>query len=83
MDNAVVMDVFEALDDAGCEEFGLVLCKTPVSADMITEVASRLEVHDQIEVVSVLESGEHVDYIAKQSDWEFTCYEAWRADSAR
>lgn len=40
MDDALVVDVLEALDDAGGEEFGLEFWESSMSANMVAEVTA-------------------------------------------
>ena len=77
VDDAVVVDVLEALDDAGGEELGLGFGEAAVLAAVVAEVAAGFEVHDEVEVFSVLESGEHVDYVAGRGVRQGEIYLLW------
>ena len=68
VDYAIVVYILQPLDDTGSEELGLFLREPPVSADMIPQITSCLQIHDQIQILSILKSILHVDDVAKQSN---------------
>ena len=61
MNYLVSMEVFEGYDEIGEEEFCLDLCESTSASNMITEVATVDIVHDEIDVLSVLECVGHID----------------------
>lgn len=54
------VDVVQGSEDAGNEKFCLLLSKTMDVCESAAKIGSRKQVHDQIEVVSVVESAAHV-----------------------
>lgn len=55
------MNELESCNDAGNEEASLLFAETAVLADVVPEVASSQEVHDQVEILPVLEGVIHID----------------------
>ena len=81
VDYAIVVYILQPLDDTGREELGLFLREPPVSADMIPQITSCLQIHDQIQILSILKSILHVDDVSKQSNQgQRTNCIIWQAD---
>ena len=61
MDDAVAMEVIQPNYEVGNEEFGLQFCESASPADVVSQVSAVDVVHDEVEVLSVLEGVVHVD----------------------
>ena len=61
MDNLMGVQVFETSEDAGCKKPGLKLGKLMFLADVVPEVASGHQIHEQIQILPILEGLPHVD----------------------
>lgn len=61
MDDAVAVQVIQPDDEVGDEEFGLQLCESSPPADVVPQIAAVDVVHDQVEVLPILEGAVHVD----------------------
>jgi hypothetical protein len=61
MDDFMEVHVFEPEEDAGREESGLLFVELVPSADVIAQITSGHQVHDQVECIPVLEGLPHVD----------------------
>ena len=62
MNEVLRMNVLEALNEAGDKETGCFFIKFARITKMESQIALRKKVHDEIQVVSVLERVVHVDY---------------------
>lgn len=60
MQYVVGMKILEASDDAAYEELYHVLREGTVLSGVIPEVTSRHQIHDQVQVVPILERVDHV-----------------------
>jgi hypothetical protein len=61
VDDRLVVDVLETFDDAGDEKPGFLLVKLPALGQPVPEVSSGEQVHNQIQIIPVLESVLHID----------------------
>jgi hypothetical protein len=59
--NSVDVQVLEASDDAGYEEFCIFFVEALATAYMESKISSRHQVHSEVQVVSVLEGVLHID----------------------
>lgn len=56
----VVMQVLKSSENAGAEESSLLFCKFMFLADVVPKIASSHDIHDQVQILSILESLSHV-----------------------
>jgi hypothetical protein len=61
MENTVLMNIVQSEEDVSDEELGFCLREGLATADVVAEVASLEEVHDEEDLLSVLKGGKHVD----------------------
>jgi hypothetical protein len=61
VDDFLAVHVLERHHDAGEEEAAFVFFELAAVAEMVAEVAAVAVVHDQVEVLPVLERADHVD----------------------
>lgn len=61
MNDIIQVKVLQTNKDAGNEKFGLHLLESTSTAHMVTKVSTDKQIHDQIEVLSVLECVGHVN----------------------
>ncbi len=61
MDDPAGVEVLEAEDDAGEEEAGFGLIEDAVVAEVVAHISAVAVVHDEVEVLPVLEGADHVD----------------------
>ena len=55
------MHEFKTDEDTGCKISNFLLIKLMFSANVISQIPSRHQIHDQVEGISVLEGLTHVD----------------------
>jgi hypothetical protein len=70
MENFVGVQVMETCEDTGCKEAGLWLSEFMFFADVVAKVTSRHEIHDKVQMLSVLEGLLHID-----NKWMFNDFE--------
>ena len=61
MDDAILVEVVQTQKDAANKEFNDVLREFVISADLVAKITAGHQIHDEIEVFSVLESVYHID----------------------
>jgi hypothetical protein len=61
MDNFTSVHILETEHDAGEEKAGFLLLELAFIAEVVAQIASVAVVHDQVEVLAVLEGADHVD----------------------
>lgn len=61
MDDVIVVEIFEGEEDTGHEKFGLVLLESSHLPNVVSQVSAGEKIHNQVEVVSILEAIVHVD----------------------
>jgi hypothetical protein len=70
MEYFVPMQILETCEDTGCEETSFGFDEFMFFTDMIAEVTSWHEIHDKVEMISVLKCLFHIDY-----KWMFDNFE--------
>lgn len=60
MNDVIIMEVAQCQDNTSDEEFGLVLRESPPQSNVVSKIPSIKEVHDQEQVLLVLEGVGHV-----------------------
>ena len=66
MYDELLMYEFQGRHDTSHEKFGLILGKYVILGYMVSQITSRVQIHDQIQIIIILESILHVDY-----EWMF------------
>jgi len=61
MQDRVLVQVLQAQEHASNEKLGLLFAETAIAADMVTQVAARHQVNDEVQVFTVLKRMMHVD----------------------
>ena len=61
VDDVLFVEIFEARDEACYKEPRRLFIESAISADMVAEITSRQVIHNQIEVLAILERIVHVD----------------------
>ena len=61
MDNIIGVDILQSYNDTANEELDYMFRKGAMPASMIAQIATRHEVHYKIEIISVLESVDHIN----------------------
>jgi hypothetical protein len=60
VEDFLAVDEVDGSEDAPDEETRLVLSESMSAADAVSEVSAREQIHDEVEIISVVECGDHV-----------------------
>lgn len=61
MNNFIGVDILESNEDVDCDEPDFLFSEAVLVADVVSQVATSEVVHDEVEVLMVLEGAFHVD----------------------
>ena len=61
MDDALVVDWLQGMDQTATEKLGLFLREPSVSGDMVSKITAKEEIHDEIQIFSILECVVSID----------------------